>query len=44
MSNGVASGLFQAYKSYVSPTMRIGLRVPILYMRTTLGKDKDRLC
>ncbi|MEE9344787.1 MAG: hypothetical protein V3U88_04200 [Methylococcales bacterium] len=42
-STGGANGLSQAYESYVSPTMRIGLRVPILYMRTTLGKDKDWL-
>ncbi|MEE9423540.1 MAG: hypothetical protein V3V18_01010 [Methylococcales bacterium] len=42
-STGGAGGLSQAYAHYSSPTMRIGLRVPILYMRTTLGKDKDWL-
>ncbi|MEE9412767.1 MAG: hypothetical protein V3V22_06905, partial [Methylococcales bacterium] len=43
VSNGGANGLAETYEPYISPTIRIGMRVPILYMRTTLGKDKDWL-
>lgn len=30
-----------AYLSYLSPTLKIGMRVPILYLRTTLGAAND---
>jgi hypothetical protein len=43
VSNGGARGLSESYSHYTSPTMHIGLRVPILYMRTTLGESKDWL-
>ena len=30
-----------AYRDYVSRTLRVGIAVPILYMRTTFGRDGD---
>src|SRR5688572_416376 len=36
-----ARELGQAYASYESPTFRVGMRVPILYMRTTRGAAGD---
>ncbi len=30
-----------AYLPYVSPTLKVGMRVPILYLRTTLGASGD---
>jgi hypothetical protein len=30
-----------AYRDYVSRTLRVGIAVPILYMRTTLGRERD---
>ncbi|MEP7180971.1 MAG: hypothetical protein ABI886_02145 [Betaproteobacteria bacterium] len=30
-----------AYRSYVSPTIKVGMRVPILYLRTTQGAAND---
>jgi len=38
---GGASELDTAYADYLSPTFRRGMRVPILYLRTTLGAAKD---
>ena len=38
---GGAADIENAYTGYVSPTLRVGMRVPILYMRTTLGAAKD---
>ena len=38
---GGAYGLQERYAAYESPTTRIGMRVPILYLRTTLGADAD---
>lgn len=35
---GGAFGLENWYASYVSPTTRVGMRVPILYLRTTTGR------
>jgi hypothetical protein len=44
-TSGVAAGganeLEQAYAAYVSPTTKIGMRVPILYLRTTTGAGGD---
>ncbi len=43
--SGVALGgaleLGATYKSYLSPTFAVGMRVPVLYMRTTLGAAQD---
>ncbi|HVF65695.1 MAG TPA: hypothetical protein VNE58_17045 [Casimicrobiaceae bacterium] len=38
---GMAEGLDTAYTHYVSPTIRVGTRVPILYLRTTKGPAND---
>ena len=38
---GGASELDSAYREYLSPTFRTGMRVPILYLRTTHGAAKD---
>jgi hypothetical protein len=38
---GGAAELETAYKEYLSPTFRVGMRVPILYLRTTLGAVHD---
>ena len=38
---GGASELDRVYASYLSPTMKVGMRVPILYLRTTLGRARD---
>ena len=38
---GGASELDTAYNGYLSPTFKVGMRVPILYLRTTLGAAKD---
>jgi hypothetical protein len=38
---GGANELDTAYEGYLSPTFRIGMRVPILYLRTTLGAAHD---
>ena len=38
---GGAQELDTAYAPYVSPTTRVGMRVPILYMRTTKGPRGD---
>ena len=44
-ASGVSSGSDQsfklAYEDYQSDTLRIGLRVPVLYMRTTEGREGD---
>ena len=38
---GAAAGLDTYYADYLSPTMRVGTRVPILYLRTTKGRHRD---
>lgn len=38
---GGAFGLENWYSAYVSPTTRVGMRVPILYLRTTTGRADD---
>jgi hypothetical protein len=38
---GGAHEIDTVYTAYVSPTVATGMRVPILYMRTTLGAKKD---
>jgi ubiquinone/menaquinone biosynthesis C-methylase UbiE len=38
---GGAAELESTYDEYLSPTCRKGVRVPILYLRTTLGAAKD---
>jgi hypothetical protein len=38
---GGATELDTAYTDYLSPTFRVGMRVPILYLRTTLGAQRD---
>jgi len=43
--SGIALGgaveLDKAYTPYISPTVKAGMRVPILYLRTTLGRSRD---
>ena len=41
ISLGGAVELDKAYLPYLSPTVKTGMRVPILYLRTTLGKTRD---
>ena len=41
IAQGGAQHLDTRYSAYASPTTRIGMRVPILYMRTTTGADGD---
>ena len=38
---GGARELDQAYAPYESSTLRVGMRVPLLYLRTTRGRDAD---
>ncbi len=38
---GGASELDTTYAEYLSPTFKVGMRVPILYLRTTRGAAKD---
>jgi hypothetical protein len=38
---GGAAELDKAYSAYLSPTVNVGMRVPILYLRTTLGRTAD---
>ena len=38
---GGAAGLERWYGAYLSPTTKIGMRVPILYLRTTTGAGGD---
>ncbi len=38
---GAAAGLDTHYADYVSPTTRIGTRIPVLYLRTTRGPAHD---
>jgi hypothetical protein len=38
---GTAHGLETQYSAYASTTTRIGMRVPILYLRTTTGASDD---
>src|SRR5947207_1208354 len=38
---GGANELDTTYTEYLSPTFRVGMRVPILYLRTTLGAAHD---
>jgi hypothetical protein len=41
ISLGGATELDSAYTPYVSPTVSVGMRVPILYLRTTTGAGHD---
>jgi hypothetical protein len=41
VGRGGAFGLDTWYAAYTSPTMRVGMRVPILYLRTTHGAPGD---
>ena len=44
LSGAFAPGIFgldRWYEPYLSPTTRVGMRVPILYMRTTRGARED---
>jgi len=41
IAQGGAQHLDTRYSAYASPTTRIGMRVPILYMRTTTGAGGD---
>lgn len=41
VASGGAFGLESRYSAYLSPTTRIGMRVPILYLRTTTGAADD---
>ena len=41
VAQGSAFGLDTRYAAYASPTTQIGMRVPILYLRTTTGRDDD---
>jgi hypothetical protein len=41
VATGSAEGLERRYEAYTSATARIGMRVPILYLRTTRGADHD---
>lgn len=41
ISLGGAAELDSAYAPYLSPTVNVGMRVPILYLRTTLGSAHD---
>jgi len=41
VATGGAAGLAHWYAAYLSPTTRIGMRVPILYLRTTTGAGDD---
>ncbi len=41
IKNGGANEIQGIYAPFVSSTMRVGIRVPILYLRTTKGRDKD---
>ena len=38
---GGANEIESDYRAYVSDTVRVGVRVPVLYLRTTLGKTGD---
>lgn len=38
---GGAEGVERAYRDVESPTVRIGVTVPVQYMRTTRGRDAD---
>jgi len=41
VADGGAAGLEHWYAAYASPTTKIGMRVPILYLRTTTGAGDD---
>lgn len=41
VSGGDDQGFMEAYGDYQSDTLRVGLRVPVLYMRTTEGGNAD---
>ena len=41
IANGGSFGIDTRYAAYASPSTRIGMRVPILYLRTTTGADDD---
>ncbi|MEO8133660.1 MAG: hypothetical protein ABI831_06775 [Betaproteobacteria bacterium] len=41
LEKGGGAGIDTDYRPYVSDTVRVGVRVPILYMRTTKGRAQD---
>lgn len=41
VSNGDDQNFKKTYQDYQSDTLKLGLRVPVLYMRTTLGEQQD---
>ncbi len=41
VAKGGAAGLESVYAPYLSSTMRVGVRVPVLYLRTTRGAAAD---
>ncbi len=41
LANGGGAEIKQTFSAYESKTIRVAIRVPILYMRTTLGEPKD---
>ena len=41
IAQGGATGLETSYRAYTSRTVTTGMRVPILYLRTTRGKAQD---
>jgi hypothetical protein len=41
VAEGGAAGIDTEYAPFLSETMKVGVRVPILYMRTTLGREHD---
>lgn len=41
VAQGGAQGIVEAYRPFESRTLRIGVRLPILYMRTTYGAAQD---
>jgi hypothetical protein len=43
ITRDVATEVRSRYSDYVSRTQRIGISVPILYLRTTRGADRDWL-
>lgn len=41
LAQGGAQGLIESYRTLESDTLKVGVRVPILYMRTTRGAEHD---
>ncbi len=41
IGSGGAQGIDDEYRNYLSRTQRVGMAIPILYLRTTAGKEGD---